>query len=91
MSTTLTITADGAATTSRHDCLRDARAALIRYQARRGLWFTIGPWTAGDGAQRQGGELMTGTEPVGAWRISCADGCAGSALTRLPAATGKDY
>jgi hypothetical protein len=53
-----------------HHNLRDARAALIRYQNNRGLHFTINRWTEGRGYAYQDGVLRTGMQVVGTWTIS---------------------
>jgi hypothetical protein len=50
--------------------LRDARAALIRYQNHRGLHFTINPWIESRGFAVQDGVLRTGMQIVGGWTIS---------------------
>ena len=55
---------------SQHGCLRDARAELIRYQNRRGLYFTVNlPYRHGD-LEIQEGVLRTGMQIVGTWSIS---------------------
>lgn len=46
------------------------RASLVRYQERRGLWFTVARWTERNGLAVQDGQLMLGTETVGDWEIS---------------------
>lgn len=56
--------------TTEHDSLRDARAALIRHFARRGMHITIKPWFAFDGQAVQYGALMSGGTDVGGWNIS---------------------
>jgi hypothetical protein len=66
---TLTINMNGSSRNSEHETLRDARAALIRYQSRAGLWLTIDGWRENTGLAQQIGELRTGTDTVGAWCI----------------------
>ena len=67
---TLTINMNGVSRNSEHETLRDARAALIRYQSRKGLWFTINGWRENMRLAQQTGELRAGTDTVGAWCIS---------------------
>jgi len=67
---TLTTNVNGSSRNSEHETLRDARAALIRYQSREGLWLTIDGWRENMGLVQQTGELLAGTDTVGAWRIS---------------------
>jgi rhamnogalacturonyl hydrolase YesR len=59
----LTINVNGSTRNNEHETLCDARAALIRYQSREGLWFTI------DGWRENTGEFRAGTDTVGAWCI----------------------
>lgn len=66
---TLTINMNGSSRNSEHETLRDARAALIRYQSREGLWLTIDGLRENTGLAQQRGELRTGTHTVGAWCI----------------------
>ena len=66
---TLTINVNGSSRNSEHETLRDAHAALIRYQSREGLWFTIDGWRENMGLAQQTGELLAGTDTVGAWCI----------------------
>jgi hypothetical protein len=67
---TLTTNVNGSSRNSEHETLRAARAALIRYQSREGLWFTIDGWRENPGLVQQTGELLAGTDTVGAWCIS---------------------
>lgn len=72
MTFTLIINPNGAKPlrSSEHDNLRDARAALIRHQARRGLSLTINRWFERAGHALQDGHLRQGQDIVGDWSIS---------------------